>query len=400
MNPAYVVTITPQPEALGISRMIAIPAETTMGELTAMVDAAMGLETNGPGELQASSKPWIRVADIHGESAAEFLTSNEQILYTADTDGLWQLFLTYEATTTLPSALPALIDATGPDLLPAAGSIPGMVQFLYAVQALLAGKRPQPRPLEKIMHAFPNFSIEQMRLRLTECYAPDIIDRLREASGTAALLQHEKFLSTEQMLAELLQKYPELASDYDLPPLQLEDKGLLYYRYSTFLYVLQDHPELTESGLLAPEAVAELVESFGIDSQRGNTDEETVIPIRALRELFDNMCWIKLSKTHVHVTEDGLRALEEPVWGVRALLRAIPLAYDPDAVPAVCFHAVHLLRGETLEGAMPQPLELAEAALEGLGILRAHPTYRAPEEGLEGVLAEIVRFLREQLRFD
>ncbi|QPK79089.1 hypothetical protein G7Y31_11465 [Corynebacterium lizhenjunii] len=190
MENAHTIHFCLEDDSIDIGRFVVVAADATVGEIVLTAHAALGLDPSRPGTLlvapefspdPAGDTP-IQVLDVMDEPGLEFFFARGGIATYQPSVGQWGIIIRPLDVAYPMCAMPHLVDATGPDLLPAAESVEGMAALLGMVRMLLTGLDLEPEAREQLNSVFPNYPLEQIRTRLTECYPPAIAQRLQELS--------------------------------------------------------------------------------------------------------------------------------------------------------------------------------------------------------------------------
>ncbi|MDO5032652.1 hypothetical protein [Corynebacterium sp.] len=456
MNSAHIVSIMLAEPYLDVQRRVAVAADTTVGELMIVIHASLGLEPASPGRITVANQTYS-VLELIDERASD-LFFNEFTYQPSQTR--WLISVCVLSETSVPMGLPALIDATGPDLLPALGSASEMRSALEQVRNLLSGLPVPEADMKRLMQTFPNYTLEQVRVRLTTHYPPAIAARLAEMGTKPPSMPGfseqedsdspspadtdltdlsedltdlpEEFFDPfadldgfpsgpaggffdgprpwrssripavpdiDEMRAEIWEAYPELHADTELPPLEESSVHSIYERLRTYLMTIGDHPTLTQVGYIKPAAVRAIVESFPLDRYKTTKSESYIEPLLALRECLRDISWVDFSRSQIWLTSRGVLAIEDPQRVVDDLLISIPFAYADDwGVPAVGFYLVDMLRGEATHHYPTAPdVRFTQQLLYALGVVKDEFGREGITPGYEGVIAELIRGLRTEL---
>ncbi|QPK79090.1 hypothetical protein G7Y31_11475 [Corynebacterium lizhenjunii] len=418
MTNAHMVSFLPESHSLYVARYVAIPVDATMGELLLIGHAALGLEPSAPGTLQVAGDD-VQVIDVMDEPAIDYIDAYGEAVVYRPSVGEWNIGIYPLGETQLSNELPQLIDATGPDLLPAAGSLEGMAIMLGNVRQLLSGFIIDAESTQDLMGAFPNYSVDQMRKRLSDCYQPAITQRLFEMAAKPLNLDEIAMLDDgprgrdsgfadedfderdtidewyvwDDREGSIFHDSPRLNPRTELAELTQADIDAVAGRLRAYFAVLAEHPQMTPAGYLNTRAVKKCIEVLGLEAYRGCIRENQVWPLQALRNFLVNTGWLEQLATKLRVYGHIEKALNEnPNESIHHLLGSIPYAYTvSESALRVGLYMAELYRGKRNSIWEDEPANTyTRDLLQALGVMQDQQLVDARK----GVVAEIIRNLR------
>ena len=364
LYPAQCVLISLDSQYLEVSRLVGVDPDVTVGELALIAHAALGLEPAPPGHVHVGER-LIEILDVLDEPAFHTLMNRSTGVDYHPSVGDWDIHLMFLSETRLQQATPALIDATGPDLVTAVGDGNRMRSMLEDVRQLLAGIPIPQTQWEAIQSIFPNYSLDQLRQRLTECFHPTIADRLRELSSVEDVMPEGLDFDTPftpRMPARLedpiglreilLDSFPELQLDFPLPQLSDAAARTLGARLTGILRTLTSELRLTSTGAFRPALVKRLIEELDVEAfwpgAATASRESSVPPIGILHDFLVSMDYIEETSSRMNLAEETNRLFGDPGLVGEDYFTMLPFCDDDSDLVSTALLFCLLIRGEPL----------------------------------------------------
>lgn len=306
---AHIIHLTVTDSNPLMSRYVAISPQTTAAQLALIIDAAfdfrcpmLGTFDTERGEFKPNQLANVNALDTLWMAA-------ERITYTA-ADTYWQVEVQPLSPTLVSQDLPALIDHSGPDAFPGFVCPCGMTNALEELRKIEAGLTPEPGMEATLAHHFPNLSNHQIRLALTQTYAPLIVERMtwslrtydvsvddmpplvvapesgvpeREGQSSAATPARRAHLSVVEPSTTPEHCEPDARIDIDLealPRLSQESAVFIGDKLVAVLNGLAETGKLTHKGNLTAKDILQLLSHTGNSTKyvHNGTPRQSSIP--------------------------------------------------------------------------------------------------------------------------
>ncbi|APT93489.1 hypothetical protein CPHO_11975 [Corynebacterium phocae] len=356
MNPArrieiWALFLTPQP-----LRTVAIDPETTVGDLCLIINAALGLAPSPPGRFENEDRI-IEAMEVLDQLALPLIFADENASYEPSV-GEWKILLTKGPYVEPEQKLPALLRCSGPDLVSEIGSPRGTVQIMNNVLNILSGRPVSADAAARIAEIFPNYSIDQVESRLTDCFAPQIIQRLAELSSTdlthaldadlPAPFANPSPFELEPEPLSLTDAIPELAPDFELPRLNPGQRLEIGKRLAEILSLVREYDKLTASGYFKPDLVNQLLDIMPFEKlyRVPRPREIDNFPIEVIHGLLNVTGLIRETSTKIELTEKGEEVIAIPSLGAGIVAETLPLMESGDEFLPILFMLVKIIRGD------------------------------------------------------
>lgn len=361
MTPALCLRMTVDDLYPAPMRLVAIDPDTSVGDLCLIIHAALGLEPSPPGHFQTDAGD-VEALDCLDEAALGLIFTGDSFASYHPTAGTWDIQLTQLSETEQPHTTPSLIDATGPDLVSALGGVEPMREMLEDVRQLLAGLPIPAQSMTDIFSCFPNYTVDQVRQRLTDCFPPLIVQRLGELSSTdlTALIDADlpdpftpfgAPLTAAISVPEMLEHtFPELLPSTPLPTLSDADAAALGTRVADILRAIEAEPALTNAGYFKPKLVKALAALLNVPAYwlGSCSREDQTEPIGILHSTLIDMGLIEEWGPSIEIAGPGQSILAQPSTAAEELLTFFPVTFEADDVMTLAVIFAMLLREDSL----------------------------------------------------